>query len=1318
MKTMLGIYFVTAVMVAGASAGLWSEGFETGLGSAKTYYDPPDGMALKIGTDRPAEGKQYILAELPGKKSLEGLAVRATGLNSGRVATVTAKVRGKGELWLCLISSNGWLYSPETIALTDQWQEVSLGKVLTRSSTTLGINFLSKTVQTGAVFEVDDIRVKLATPPKVYAAEAGPWRFEAEDFTVCGSYLGDAPEASGGKMIQHERYMAMANLPFPRTGRPVTVYLRVRPVSLKEKYHIQTTRSGTTEYVGTAQPEKTGVWQWVVFAPVTADEVGNSFTLCFLGDKEAAGLAAFDQIVLSTNANLKPQQLAAAKPWAQPGPLAVVARAAVQPTLDGQGDDPCWRNAVSCTGFLGLGNLTAAKADTSVKMVYDNQNMYLLIECKEPVLEVARQILGRFVKNVADRDADVSADDSMLILLDPSDTGKRVFDFTVNALGTIADAHCGGPDLWETRDLKWNSGARAKAAIDEGVWAVEMAIPFADLGGAPQPGDTWRAGLGRVARCRNNEITTWHPARKGIHDPDPLGTLVFDGPAPGVSLETPASLQPGKNELKATLFPLKGQPRGVYLYSETGQAKYAASSNMRNRTCSFTDLGDKSLDYSPSFKLGEGEQKVRYGVVDAATLRPLYMTANLLRTVQSSRAILKLACDGPYELYLNDEVLSRGAQAKGEAIVIPLRKGANVFALRLEKGTAAVAVEAPGSNFTAETWKVSAADTKNSARAVLDDVAWPLAEKTANHPQLGPVVGEPGRDVILRRTLLWEKTRIWPTPAPAYYLARGPGQHFAVITDGLPGKQLHGWSTYIATPPEYEVVGSSGFYGTVAAQPKFQCTQLGLQQVNGREMRVARVAADKPVLSGRHYIMSLFDLFVRYREEAGEPKSTEAEFLYWNEANGGNISEPPQRIAVRLLPKLAGRQPKKLEFQLWDGWSGNMEEQDMREEVLKCMQAAGFNNLVTHDRWAAEQNAKYGVQVTLSTNFEPWAIDLGDYLKEHPQQRLISSSGEPLMQGGSAPGYNGNVMCMTLVLGDGWPAIEKALRKRMDQMRPHTVEIDYEYGPFAGPHSCYCRRCMAEFRKYAKLAPEVELNAKIIKKKFKAQWVDFMARRVARMFAKFKEAVHRISPGVKFAVYSGYQTPANPEMYGINWRYIGDLQACDKAGAGYGEPEAVIYRTVETLQGIPLLPGLLSVPYDTAITTPRTPITKARILRHLLASHGGGLLVYDRHSLDGRTWYAMAEVSRLAAAFEEVFLSGKPSAMPGMHLSEAQVISKGLTTLVCVMNAGNKPLSRKLQLPAAARTGVEFYSGKKVAAKEQIICELDGGDVAVYVMRR
>jgi len=526
----------------------------------------------------------------------------------------------------------------------------------------------------------------------------------------------------------------------------------------------------------------------------------------------------------------------------------------------------------------------------------------------------------------------------------------------------------------------------------------------------------------------------------------------------------------------------------------------------RGRQYAFVPASEQPTEVPRDFEMRtEGEVRLEYAVLDAATLTPWYASPALPRVAKTSLAQVRLACEGPYELYLNEEVISRGRKADGEPLRAPLQTGANVFALNVEQGTAAIVVEAPGSRFTAETWRASAADTRDAIRASLDDLSWPMARKTGEHAQLGPIVGEPGKAMVLRRTLLWEKTRIWPTPKPAYYLARGVTQHLTVIVDGLPGRRLEGWTTYIATPSDFEVVGSSGFYGNSPRQPKFLCTRLGVQEVNGREMRVAQVTADKPVRSGRHYIMSLFEAFVRYREEAGEPQSTETEFTYWSEANGGNVSEPPQRVKVRLLPRLNGRQPTKLTFQLWGGWFGNMHDLSMREEILKCAQAAGFNDFVDFDRWTSDTGRKYGLPLTHTINFRPWNMNLAPYLKEHPDERLITRKGQP----------DDRHLCMTLLLGGSWPAVESELKKCLERSCPGTVDIDYEYGPLKSdgpPHSCYGPRCLAAFRKFAKIAPEANLNPAIIKEKHAAQWVDFMARRVAQMFAKFKEAVHRLAP--------------------------------------------------------------------------------------------------------------------------------------------------------------------------------------------------------------
>ena len=1283
-----------------AGAQHWTEGFEGGLGTTKPYHSKAPQATLEVTAAAPAEGKQFVRATLPGKSALEGLNVTARGLEGGRVATVTAQVRGTGDLWLCLISANGWLYSPNTVALTPQWQEVSLSKALMVRDKGLGIHFITK-IQQGAVFEVDDIRVTLAEPPKTYDAEVGPWRLEAEDFTHRNKDTATDGSASGGKCVRSGQYLRLSHLPFPRTSRPVTVYLRVKSGAGEEEYRLLTTQGGRTQFLSTVKPAKPRAWQWVHFPPAHSGEAGDSFGVDFRQAKGAVEPVALDAVVLSTRDDLGEAALDGVPSLFGRQPLAVVSRTATPPGIDGVPDDACWRRTIACTGFLGVRSLAPAQGATSARLCYDDTNLYALFVCREPILGVAQQRRHEFAAKITERDARVYHDDSVLLLLDPSDTGKQVFDFILNSIGTIVDAQCPGPDLWETRDVTWDSSVQAAGTTGDGVWHVEVAIPFADLAGRPpKPGDTWQACLGRIAKARK-ESSSWNLSNRGFHDPHSLGALVFAGPTLGATLDVPTSLQPGRNKLSASVTPADDEPAGLYLMSSLGTPSGTSHSYQ------FAGVAGEAAEVTGSFEIREeAELRIAHGLLDAATLQPLCLTPVVTRAVRSTVATATLTCDGPYELFLNGEPLGRGQEANAAQLAAPLQRGVNVFTLKLQNGTAAVQITAPGLEPGTTNWKISAADTEDATSPTLDDSGWQTAAKVGNHAQAGTIIGKRGEPVVLRHTLLWEKTRTWPTPKPALYIARDSSQHVTVIADGLPKRKLLDWTVYLAVPPEFEVLGSSGYYGNVDYQPSFLCTQLGEQTVDGRKMRVARIAANKPVMTGRHYIFSLFNAFVRCRRGQGGAKNEETSFVYWTEANDRTIVEPRQVIPVRLLPPLNGRQPKKLVWQLWGSFFGNMNNHAMREATLETARAAGVNDICAGDVWSSENAPKYGIKHTVGINFQTWSLNMKPYLSEHPDERLVDADGEP----------DDSHLCMTLLLGDSWHAVEAKVREKIETKRPHTLDYDYEYGPFNGPHSCYCPKCLAAFREYAKLPSEAELTGAIIREKYEEQWVDFMARRVAQMFRKFKDTIHRLAPGTHFSTYSGYGVPENPKQYGVNWKYVGELQACDHVGCGYGRPVDAIPSTIEALNGIPCLFGVLMRPYDTKLTIPQVPMTKARLLRRSLDSTGG-VLLYDRLPMDGRSWYAIAETTRLVASYEEVFLNGKRSVLPGCAEGQVTVLSDGKVTLVCAMNGGSKEVTLSLTLPAQAGAGQEFYGGRKVAAGETVTVTLPAGDSAAFVLR-
>jgi hypothetical protein len=1260
---------LSLLLLSPCLAQTFREDFETGTGGAYSYYKAPEDLKIERLQGQASSGQWYLRGVLPGQKKLEGFAINAAGLSGGRLATVTASVRGKGEVWLCLISSNGWLYSPTTKTLTDKWQEVSLAKALMATDKSLGIYFITRDVQPGAVFEVDDVRVTLAAPPETSDTQVGPWRLEAEDFAPNGKTVAADPQALEGSLIRSEQYVVASDLPCPRTSRPIRVACRVRSGDEKDAWRLTTSQGGNTQVVRTVKATQTTDWEWLVFDAASAGELGDRFSLCSNRGPGARGWVCLDSIVVSTTPDLSPEQLAAAPQLFGRRPLVAV----------GQGDVA---TATVIDGFVAVGAKSPAQAPTQVRVAYDDQGLRLRFGCPEPLLDTAQQRRHEFLAKVTQRDGDLYADDCVMMLLQPAGS-TSVYDFSVNALGTITDACCSEPDLWASRDVTWNSQATARAQIEEKRWWVELSIPWSDLGGKPKPGDQWRVSFARSAKGRT-EQSAWNLTNKGVHDPAQLGTLVFAESVPALQLQPPAALKAKGNVLPP------------------------ASTDPKARILTFAEIrsaGGTRHAYGDSFDLPrEADVQMAYGVLDAADLQPLYLTPVLPQGIKSSLANLILSCDGPYELFLNGQPLAQGTAASGAKIEAALEKGSNLLTLRLQKGTAALQGQIGEWRFDASDWVMAPADTPKALDPTLDDAGWARALKIGDDAQLGPVVGSKDKPTVLRCTLLYEKTRVWPTPDPVYYLAQGVTQHLAFRVEGLPGRKLDQWESFLAVPSGFEVLGSTGFYGVRPGIPRWTTTDLGEQTVLGKRMRVAKITADQPILTGRHYIMSEFQAFVRV---TGAKVPADAQFVYWSRARGGSVLEAPQTIKVRVLPQVQGAQCKTLTWQLWGGWFSNMDDLAMREQVMDCARVAGFNDFVGGDRWTSDNAPRFGLRHTIGVNFESWNLNLGPYLVEHPEERLINGQGKP----------SGSLMCTTMLLGEGWSAVRDCLREKIETIRPSTLDYDYEYGPFAGPHSCYCDRCLKAFRDFAKLPEGQKLDADLISRQYREQWVDFMARRVAKLFGAFHRTIHELSPDSHFSVYSGYATPDNAERYGVDWRYVGEEKGCDHAGCGYGRPVEAVAATREALKGIPLVCGALLTPYERDILTPVTALTKAWLLRTVLDSTGG-VLVYERTELDGRSWIAMGEATRLVAKYEDAFVHGKHLSLPGLDPAQVEALQHEGTTLVLMMNPTSKPVSLKVSLPAEWGSGEEFYSGSKVDAGATVEAQLEPGEAQALVLGR
>ena len=1278
---------------------VFREGFETPKHKWQAYRSKPTQATFETVAGDAADGGKFLRVACPGRLKLEGVYTSVRGAKAHTLYTMRAKLRGKGDVWGMMLSSNGWLYAKQTVALTGQWQTLTLSK-LTGAKGGLSIYFVTKT-EHQARFDLDAVEVVKEADPPAGDAGVGPLRLEAEDYAVSSSYVVKDADALAGRALRAPSYLGPRNMPFPLTTRPVFVYLRLRPGAPKDSVNLCARIEGYQQLLATAKPARPSGWQWVRLDVPKPAAARGSVDIALRQPKRGLAPALVDSVVIASDGKLRPEQLAAARLALSGRPLIAVGRCPSPPLIDGRPDDACWAECIAVRDFNLIGRDAAPTQKTTARLCYDATNLYVTFTCLEYVLQPEANQLHAFRDRETERDSNVWDDDSVAVILGPTAQGPY-FDVFANARGTVNDARLRLPDIWQSRDPSWNGDVEVAGRKGDGSWGVEMRIGLASMAAAePKPGECWRLCLGRIAK-HAKETSAWNPVVRGFHVADTLGTLTFRPHVGGLDLSVPGKIVGGPNVLRATR-------------AETASAvclgaaiEEGPATGARSRTLAMPGKQAEVVCHVT----GQAKVKLSCNVLDAATLDPLYLSPVLERTVTASDATLCLATAAGYAVYHNGVRVASGANADGsQAIKVALQAGVNAFAFQVESGRVAAAIDVPGQRVVSDTaWRYAPGEPKDFASATFNDSKWAKAKLYAKAKStLGHEVGGDGPGVV-RRVVWFEETYLWPTPEPAQHVPQNAAQHLTFSANGMAGRVLDGFKLSLAVPRHFEVIGSAGYYGRTRDE-KAEFIMAGMKEAkrNGQPVRVYEVRADKPIKRrAKVRILELLNVFVRYVGPATPEE--EYEFEFWTEAEGGSITECPQRVPVRVTPALRGKQPKRMVWQIWGSFFGCMDDPEMKKALLDTMCKAGFNNLVSGKREDAELGHAVGITNTSGINFEPWSLDRRGYLGEHPEDALLDAQGK----------RSAKYVCTGALLGRGWPSVEAKLRERIERDRPHIVDWDYESSPFTSYLSCYCNRCLAEFRKHAGLADDVELDPKTMRDHHGAAWIDFMTTRNAQLAKRFKEVAHAC--GAHFSMYSGYHSSETRVTYGVDWSKIGKLEAADHVGCGYGRRREHVDATIDALDGIPLVVGAILRPYDRNLRERVVPMTKARLLRRL-ADSTGGVLVYDRMPLGGRSWLAIAEVTRLCADYEELFLRGERTwdaveVQPAGE-TESAVKRLGKTALVLLMNAGAKPKTFTVTVkPGAARSGTLYYAARAVRASEATTVVLSPGDAEAIVMER
>lgn len=169
-----------------------------------------------------------------------------------------------------------------------------------------------------------------------------------------------------------------------------------------------------------------------------------------------------------------------------------------RPKIDGKLDDACWETGIWAGSFIQQVPSQGKKPsqDTEIKILYDDNNLYVAFKCYDNGPGKIRPILSR---------RDNSIGDIVGIALDSYHDKQTAYEFNVAASGQKVDmVHLGPNNL----DYNWDAVWAGEAQVSDSIWTAEMQIPFSQIRFAPGKEQVWGMHAWRWID-RLNEESQW-----------------------------------------------------------------------------------------------------------------------------------------------------------------------------------------------------------------------------------------------------------------------------------------------------------------------------------------------------------------------------------------------------------------------------------------------------------------------------------------------------------------------------------------------------------------------------------------------------------------------------------------------------------------------------------------------------------------------------------------------------------------------------------------------------------------------------------------
>lgn len=171
--------------------------------------------------------------------------------------------------------------------------------------------------------------------------------------------------------------------------------------------------------------------------------------------------------------------------------------------MDGALDEAVWRKAEPAVQFVQAEPYEgeAATEATEVKVLYDNENLYVGVRCLDSVRDGV--LVNSLKEDFSPNDAD-----NFQVILDTFGDQRNGFLFVTNPRGAKRDAQVS--DEGRAVNADWDTVWDVRAQINRDGWSAEFVIPFRSLSLEEKLEQAWGINFSRTIR-RKNEIDYWAP---------------------------------------------------------------------------------------------------------------------------------------------------------------------------------------------------------------------------------------------------------------------------------------------------------------------------------------------------------------------------------------------------------------------------------------------------------------------------------------------------------------------------------------------------------------------------------------------------------------------------------------------------------------------------------------------------------------------------------------------------------------------------------------------------------------------------------------